>query len=260
MFLCRDKAGGRAIGTVRIQASAFGPLLLESSLILPPWLPRAPRSPGWRCGRRRPADPPGLMKASYLYCLANQLRWMVIGARSEALIRIYRRLGFIDVLAPDDACRWPMPAACRTASWLSTWRPNAPGARGHGLYPFMVETFHPDLQLFALPQRRRRAARAEAAAAAGLRRLGSPADSDARGAQRSSSAHQFVAREGLGDEVVHAGVQARLAVDVGGGGGERDHRQPRQAQRCAPARGSRAWRPCRPSPACGSPSAPGRAG
>ena len=38
------------------------------------------------------------MKASYLFCMANKVQWMVIGARNEALIRNYRRLGFIDVL------------------------------------------------------------------------------------------------------------------------------------------------------------------
>ena len=43
------------------------------------------------------------MKASYLFCLASQVRWMVIGARSEALERQYTRIGFHNLL--DDGTR-----------------------------------------------------------------------------------------------------------------------------------------------------------
>ena len=51
VFLCRDKADGRATGTMRIQSNACGPLMMESSLSLPPWLAvrHAPRSRAWRC-------------------------------------------------------------------------------------------------------------------------------------------------------------------------------------------------------------------
>jgi len=169
LLLARDKASGRAIGTLRIQHNQHAPLPLEASLILPH---------KWASARRaeitRLAVLPGtdaalrllLMKACYLYCLASQVRWLVIGARSPALIRIYRRLGFADVLGPDDlvplAHAGGLPhrilaldivAAERT--WLTA---------GHGLYPFMIETWHPDLQLFDEPQPLRPADRARAAA------------------------------------------------------------------------------------------------
>jgi hypothetical protein len=146
VILARDKASGRAVGTVRVQRSQFGPLLLESSVILPHWLAEKPRA--------EIAVRLTLMKSLYLYCLATQTRYLVIGARSDALIRLYQRLGFVDVLGPDDRVplahagnlphrilAFDVMAAERT--WLSA---------GHGLYPFMFETFHPDLQLFGEPE------------------------------------------------------------------------------------------------------------
>jgi hypothetical protein len=95
-----------------------------------------------------------LMKAGYLYCLASQVRWMVIGARNEALIRNYRRLGFKDVLSPDD--RVPLAHAGglphRILAFDVTSAERQWVAAGHPLYQFMVETFHPDLRLFQSPQ------------------------------------------------------------------------------------------------------------
>ncbi|MEO8546180.1 MAG: hypothetical protein ABI434_21520 [Burkholderiaceae bacterium] len=103
VLLCRDRESGQCLGTARIQVSGFGPLVLESSLSLPPWLRDRPRAQISRL-----AVVPGastlvkllLMKASYQYCLATQVRWMIIGARSAALIRNYRNLGFQDVFEP----------------------------------------------------------------------------------------------------------------------------------------------------------------
>lgn len=154
IVICRDKRSGAATGTLRIQRSLHAPLVLESSLVLPSRYAEATRAEITRLAVVPGADPAtraALMKASYLYSLANQVRWMVIGARSEALIRIYRRLGFQDVFGPQDRVplahagglphrilAFDVVAAERT--WLSA---------GHGLYPFMIETFHPDLQLFA---------------------------------------------------------------------------------------------------------------
>lgn len=153
IVICRDKRSGAAIGTLRIQRNLHAPLVLEGSVILPRRFADVPRAEITRLAVAPGADPAtrlALMKASYLYAISNQVRWLVIGARSEALIRIYRRLGFDDVLGPDDRVplahagglphrilAFDVVAAERT--WLGA---------GHGLYPFMIETFHPDLQLF----------------------------------------------------------------------------------------------------------------
>ncbi|MCW5662699.1 MAG: hypothetical protein KIT35_02590 [Piscinibacter sp.] len=153
LLIARDKASGAAVGTLRIQRNQHAPLLLEHSLILPHRLAERPRAEITRLAVLPGADPQvrlALMKACYLYGLASQVRHLVIGARSEPLIRIYRRLGFEDVLGentrvplahagglPHRILALDIVAAERT--WLGA---------GHGLYPFMVETWHPDIQLF----------------------------------------------------------------------------------------------------------------
>ncbi len=156
VLLCRDKSDGSATGTLRIQRNADAPLLIEQSIALPSALRQAPRAELTRLAVRADADPRTrllLMKASYLHCLAHQVRWMVIGARSDALVRIYRRLGFVELTAPGapvplahagglphHVLAFDVVAAERT--WL---------AAGHGLYGFMIETFHRELQLFDSP-------------------------------------------------------------------------------------------------------------
>lgn len=153
VLLCRDKADGRPTGTARIQRTMSGLLQLEHSVILPRELAEQPRAEITRLAVAPGADALtrlALMKAAYLHCLASQVRWMVIGARSEALIRIYRGLGFRDVLGPDD--RVPLAHAGglphRILAFDVTAAERTWHAARHGLYPFMIETFHPDLQLF----------------------------------------------------------------------------------------------------------------
>lgn len=153
VLLCCDKADGRPTGTARIQRTMSGLLQLEHSVILPRELAEQPRAEITRLAVAPGADALtrlALMKAAYLHCLASQVRWMVIGARSEALIRIYRGLGFRDVLGPDD--RVPLAHAGglphRILAFDVTAAERTWHAARHGLYPFMIETFHPDLQLF----------------------------------------------------------------------------------------------------------------
>lgn len=167
ILVCRDKATGAATGTARIQRNVAMPLQLEGSVILPRWLADEPRAELTRLAVMPGADPQTrliLMKAAYLYCLASQVRWMVIGARSNALIRIYQGLGFTDVLGPDD--RVPLAHAGNLPHRILAFDVTAAErtwlASGHGLYPFMIETFHPDLNLFPkesmLPQHEARVA------------------------------------------------------------------------------------------------------
>lgn len=152
VFLCRDKASGEAIGTMRIQTSAHGPLVLERSVALPARLQRSCRAEVTRLAVRVGADPLVklcLMKASYLFCVAHRVRAMIIGARKESLIRNYRRLGFVDVFA-DDALR---PLAHTGGLLHRILRFDVSGAercwaqQNHPLYEFMVRTRHQDLQV-----------------------------------------------------------------------------------------------------------------
>jgi hypothetical protein len=154
ILLCRDKVSGRGVGTARIRSSAQGALGLESSVTLPDWLRAQSRAEITRMSAIAGADASVklcLMKACYLYSLANQIRWLAIGARSPALIRDYQRLGFVD---PFDAECWIALAHAgglphRILVFDVTGAERAWHAIRHPLYAFMAETFHPDLQLFA---------------------------------------------------------------------------------------------------------------
>ena len=66
-----------------------------------------------------------LMKASYLFCMATQIRWMVIGARNEALVRQYRSWGSGMYSTMAGWCRSGMRAGSTIACWLSTSLPRA---------------------------------------------------------------------------------------------------------------------------------------
>jgi hypothetical protein len=152
VLLCRDKQTGAGIGTARIQVSGFGPLLLENSLTLPDWLANKPRAQISRLAVRAGAESVvklSLMKASYQYCLATQVRWMVIGARNAALIRNYRNLGFKDVFEPG---AW-VPLASGGGLPHQILAFDVVGARAawqatrNRLYGFMTETTHADLQV-----------------------------------------------------------------------------------------------------------------
>jgi hypothetical protein len=156
VFLSRDKLSGRATGTMRIQTSHAGPLMMEGSVTLPDWLAQAPRAEITRLAVAVGADPLTklcLMKTSYLFCVAKQVRWMVIGARNDALIRNYRRLGFVDVFGGDDLVPLAHTGGLmhRIMAFDVAAAERAWAVERHPLYGFMVQTRHDDLHL-ELPQ------------------------------------------------------------------------------------------------------------
>ena len=162
--LCVDKATGSAVGTARFQTNAGGMLLIEHSVQLPGAMQSDSRAEITRLSAVPGADPLvkiSMMKASYLFCVATQVRWMVICSRKEALTRQYRRLGFSNLFDDD---RWlPMSHVGRIDHQVlklnvtaveRTWREGR-----NALYDFFFDTVHPDIQLFstepALPTRER---------------------------------------------------------------------------------------------------------
>jgi len=154
VLVCRDKASGQVAGTARIQRNQPSPLQIEHSCDMPEALAGQHLAEITRLAIRPGADVlmrPMLVKACYLFAVASQVRWLVIGARSPALIRIYRGLGFADLLG--EGHQVPLAhanglphsvLAFNVVTAERTWH-----AARHGLYSFMVETFHPDLQLVA---------------------------------------------------------------------------------------------------------------
>ena len=157
VFLCTDKATGAAVGTARVQINTWAPLQIDRSVEMPDPIAEQSRAEITRLsvmpGRADPLVKLALMKASYLYCLANQIRWMVIGARSEALIRQYRRLGFKNL--HEDGKPVPLAHAGGIDHWVLAFDVTAAERHwftmNHPLYTFMVQTLHPDIQLFNAP-------------------------------------------------------------------------------------------------------------
>ncbi len=155
VLVCRDKDSGQMIGTARIQRNHPRPLPIEDCIVLPEALAGHARAEITRLAIRPGAHSlvrPMLVKTCWMYAVAAQIRTLVIGARSAALVRIYKGLGFADLLdgravplahaggLPHQVLCFDVVAAERH------WH-----AAQHALYAFMVQTWHPDLQLIADP-------------------------------------------------------------------------------------------------------------
>jgi hypothetical protein len=152
VLLCEDKRTGAAIGTSRVQTNRDRPLMIEQSLALPASIARLGRAEITRLSTVQGADPLvkiALCKAAFLHCMATQSRFMVIGARNEALVRQYRRVGFEDVY-PDQgmiplAHTGGLPhrvLAMDTFAAPRTWQQS-----NLGLFDFFFETLHPDIDI-----------------------------------------------------------------------------------------------------------------
>jgi hypothetical protein len=157
VFLAVDKDSGAAVGTARLVTNARRPLQIEQSAVLPEPLSDRVLAEVTRLSVLPGHDDPrvklGLMKATYLYCIARQVHWMVIGARSDGLIRQYRRLGFSDLLP--DGRMVPLAHAGnlphRLLGFDVTSAERNWHAAQHPFHEFMVRQYHPDIELFGEP-------------------------------------------------------------------------------------------------------------
>lgn len=100
VLLAESRLDGEPLGTMRIQTNRHRPLALESSVALPDWLADRSLAEATRLGvaegRIGRVVKTMLFKAFYQYCMATDIEWMVIGARSP-LDRMYQSLLFQDV-------------------------------------------------------------------------------------------------------------------------------------------------------------------
>lgn len=159
VLVCRDKASGQVVGTARIQRNHPQALPIESSFVLPQSLAGHARAEITRLAVQPGADAllrPMLVKACWMYAVAAQIRTLLIGARSAALLRIYKGLGFSDLLADAAGSRQvPLAHAGGLPHHVLAFDVVAAErhwhAQRHALYTFMVETWHPDLQLLPDP-------------------------------------------------------------------------------------------------------------
>jgi hypothetical protein len=152
VYLARDKATGQPLGSARVQVNATRPLLIEQCVPMPAELEPHPRAEITRLCVARDASPlvrMALYKTTFLSCLANQVRYMVIGARSESLARQYKRLGFHKLY---DGRMFPlsyagnlehMVLAFNVQTAERTWFES-----DHAFYQFIFTSQHPDISMF----------------------------------------------------------------------------------------------------------------
>lgn len=154
VLLAESKATGDALGTLRIETNARGPLNIEG--LLPERSSYSARTVAFvtRLGIRASAEAAlvklALFKALHRYCLASQIDWIVVTARPP-MDRQYLRLGFQDVY--DDKTLVPISwsenipmriMALETISCEREWKQN-----GHPLYSFMINDYTPDIEVFS---------------------------------------------------------------------------------------------------------------
>lgn len=152
VFVCEDKREHRAIGTVRLQTNRYAPLAIEAGAPLPAPFAAAPRAEATRLAVVDGADRLvrlALMKATYLAARAAGVEWLVIGARTEALVRLYRGIGCFDLYGDERWIALPHAGgvphrvlAFSVSGAEPSWR-----AASHPLYPFMIETYHHDISI-----------------------------------------------------------------------------------------------------------------
>lgn len=154
VFLAEAKSDRSPLGTIRIQTNFHSPLSLESSITLPKKYHGRPSAGVSRLAVK--AGPRGrlvklaLFKALHRYCLAKQVEWILIGARSP-LDKTYLDLGFIDVF--EDQMARPLATASGLLHRILCFEVFTAERRwydlSHPLYVFMGERFHPDIEIFA---------------------------------------------------------------------------------------------------------------
>lgn len=154
VFICEDKVTSQAVGTMRIQTTTRGQgqLEIEKYVVAPPEMELYGRGEITRLAAPIGADPfvrLALWKAGYLFCLASQVRWLMMGVRKPSLIRAYEKMGAIDIY--DDRHRVPLAYAGNLPHRIlaldigacdQNWR-----QENHPLLHFMVGTVHPDISV-----------------------------------------------------------------------------------------------------------------
>ncbi|MEI7445151.1 MAG: hypothetical protein WCK28_09705 [Burkholderiales bacterium] len=154
VLLAEAKDTGEALGTMRIETNTKSPLPIET--VLPEESAYTSRTIAYvtRLGVYRGQFAQlvklALFKALHRYCLACQIDWIVVGARSP-MDRQFIKLGFSDVHAEGRmaiiASSGTVPArilSLETIRAEGLWR-----ATEHPFYKFVFVDFTPDIQIFS---------------------------------------------------------------------------------------------------------------
>ena len=151
VLLAESRMDGSSLGTMRIQTNRFKDLAITQSVQLPAWLENRSMAEATRLavaqGSSGRVVKIVLCKAFYLYCLAENIEWMVIAARPP-LDRPYEAALFND-LYPGRLI--PLRHANNIPHRVLTLEVATAAERwakaSHPLSKFMVQTWHPDIDL-----------------------------------------------------------------------------------------------------------------
>ena len=151
VLLAESRLDGSPLGTMRIQTNRFRDLAIAQSVELPAWLENRSMAEATRLaianGSSGRVVKIVLCKAFYLYCLAANIEWMVIAARPP-LDRQYEAALFMDVYPGEFI---PMRHGNNIPHRVLAFEVGTAAERwaeaNHPLYKFMIQTYHPDIDL-----------------------------------------------------------------------------------------------------------------
>ena len=151
VLLAESRLDGTPVGTMRIQTNRLRDLAVVRSVKLPAWLKNKSMAEATRLavaqGSSGRVVKMVLCKAFYQYCLAADIEWMVIAARAP-LDRQYEAALFVD-LYPGEF--FPLRHANNIPHRVLAFEVGTAAERwaeaDHPLYKFMVQTYHPDIDL-----------------------------------------------------------------------------------------------------------------
>lgn len=156
VFLAESKEDGLAVGTMRIHTNLFQPVPMQTVVPMPERLQGQLLAEACRfCARSTYNNPLvrlALFKATYLYCYANQVQFLLCVARPP-LNEVYKSLGF-EPLNGGPEEQWErisyvgnMEHSLLVADILlgeKNWRES-----NNPYYEFLGRTYHPDIQIFS---------------------------------------------------------------------------------------------------------------
>lgn len=153
VLLAESKSTGAPEGSVRLETNFSFRTEFESIIELPDFLKGKTIAQASRLGVRPGAGGPlvrmALVKAAYRYCLATQIDYVLIAARTP-VDRTFVSLGFKEVFPEPTVLSFPSQGnkflrlfAVDIVAGERRWR-----RLKHPLYKFMVEDYHPDIEIF----------------------------------------------------------------------------------------------------------------
>ncbi|MGD9944582.1 MAG: hypothetical protein AB7L76_12020 [Burkholderiaceae bacterium] len=154
VLLAESKETGDPEGSIRIETNFDSRTEFEALLPLPPQFEGKTMAQVSRLGIR--TGPGGtlvkqaLFKALYRFCLATQIDYMMVAARTP-VDRDFLKLGFTEAFTSPTLLHYPKQGrkmlrlfAFDVAAGERMWQQGA-----HPLYRFMIVDFHPDIEIFS---------------------------------------------------------------------------------------------------------------